>query len=86
MRICYHCERCGTDIAALEVASIDEHKLGFDCLTRDEREDIISMDMNADTMHVKSLCDQCAAEPGDALHEEGLFYAQNTGIAAYRIH
>lgn len=64
MKICYHCELCGTDIDAIDVAYVDEAKLGFDCLTAQERRAIIDVDAPANTMHVKSLCDTCAAQLG----------------------
>lgn len=60
MKIYYHCEMCGIDIAMLDVEHVDEAKLGFDCLTSEERKDIIDVDDLANTMHVKSLCDDCA--------------------------
>lgn len=58
MKINYHCEMCGVAIAAIDVP-YDEVKLGFDCLTSEERKDIISMDYQEDTLHVKALCDSC---------------------------
>lgn len=64
MKICYHCELCGSDIAMLDVEYVDETKFGFDRLTPEEREAIIDMDTLANTMHVKSLCDSCVAELG----------------------
>lgn len=59
MKINYQCEKCGAAIATIEMPYLDESKLGFDCLTSDEREDIISMDYVEDTVHVKALCDSC---------------------------
>lgn len=64
MKIFYHCELCGADIATLDVEYVDEMKLGFDCLTGDERAAIINMDTFANAMHVKSLCDRCIAQLG----------------------
>lgn len=64
MKISYHCEICGADIAEINVAYVDEAKLGFDCLTTQERRAIIDVDTLADTMHVKSLCDACAERLG----------------------
>nr|WP_092073596.1 anti-sigma-F factor Fin [Dendrosporobacter quercicolus]NSL48006.1 DUF2757 family protein [Dendrosporobacter quercicolus DSM 1736]SDM64157.1 Protein of unknown function [Dendrosporobacter quercicolus] len=59
MRIYYNCSCCGEAIAELDVEQVDEVKLGFDCLTGDERQDIIKADPFSNTMHVKSLCDSC---------------------------
>ncbi|MDF2565340.1 MAG: putative protein family YabK [Massilibacillus sp.] len=64
MKIYYHCEMCGIDIAVLDVEHVDEVKLGFNCLTSDERKDIIEVDDLRNTMHVKSLCDDCAERLG----------------------
>lgn len=61
MKICYHCAWCGADMAVLDVGEVDENKLGFDCLTSEEREDIINIDMHGNVMHVKALCDHCVS-------------------------
>jgi len=59
MRIFYTCEHCGKAVDMIEVDQIDEVKLGFDCLTPEERQDIIKIDSVSDTMQVYSLCDEC---------------------------
>ena len=41
MKIYYNCEYCGEAIDMIEMDQIDEVKLGFDCLTAEERQDII---------------------------------------------
>ena len=64
MKILYHCEICGADIAEIDMDWVDEAKLGFDCLTGDERKAIISINASADTMDVQSLCDACIKELG----------------------
>lgn len=64
MKLCYHCEICGSDIATLDVEYVDDVKFGFDCLTGDERKAIIDVDTLANTMHVNSLCDHCITELG----------------------
>lgn len=66
MRVYYHCDRCGAAVAQLELESIDETKLGLDCLTHEQREDIISIDETG-MMHIKTLCDRCIETMG--LHE-----------------
>ncbi len=58
MHIHYHCDWCGKAVAQLEMEVVDEAKLGLDCLTREERNDIIAVD-EAGTMHIKTLCDDC---------------------------
>jgi len=59
MKIYYTCEACGVAIDMVEVDEVDEGKFGFDCLTAEERQDIIKTDSVANTMHVRSLCDGC---------------------------
>ena len=66
MRIFYTCEHCGKAVDMIEVDQIDEEKLGFDCLTPEERQDIIKIDPVSDTMHVHSLCDECIESLGVA--------------------
>ena len=59
MRIFYTCAYCAAPIDILEVQQVEETKLGFDCLTEEERRDIIKIDNNANAMYVNSLCDDC---------------------------
>ena len=59
MKIYYSCENCGEAIDVIEVDQVDESKFGFDCLTAEERQDIIKVDVMANVMYVHSLCDQC---------------------------
>lgn len=48
---------------------LDEERLGFNCLTAEEKEDIISYDEKAGTLTVTSLCDDCMeSETGDMVH------------------
>lgn len=59
MKIYYSCEHCGAAIDMIEVEQVDETKFGFDCLTAEERQDIIKIDAMANIMYVHSLCDKC---------------------------
>lgn len=59
MKIFYICAHCGEAIDMIEVDKIDEAKFGFDCLTTEERQDIIKVDLRENTMHVQSVCDKC---------------------------
>ena len=61
MKIYYNCEYCGEAIDMIEMDQIDEVKLGFDCLTAEERQDIIKTDLKDNVMYVSSLCDECIA-------------------------
>ncbi|WP_371365631.1 hypothetical protein SRRS_03240 [Sporomusa rhizae] len=64
MKIFYTCEYCGEHIDTLEVDQVDETKFGFDCLTAQERQDIIKTDVTENAMYVKSLCDTCITSMG----------------------
>lgn len=64
MKIFYTCEYCGDHIDTLEVDQVDEAKFGFDCLTAQERQDIIKTDVTQNSIHVKSLCDACITSMG----------------------
>ena len=64
MKIYYNCENCGEAIDMVEVDHIDEVKFGFDCLTAEERQDIIKIDSAANVMYVHSLCDECIESLG----------------------
>jgi hypothetical protein len=71
MIIRYVCEYCENLIGELEMEAIDEERLGFHCLTEDERKDIIRINQETNTMIVTSLCDGCIQMLG--LDEETLF-------------
>lgn len=64
MKIYYSCEHCGEAIDMIEVDQVDEAKFGFDCLTAEERQDIIKVDTMANAMYVYSLCDECIGTLG----------------------
>jgi hypothetical protein len=59
MKIYYTCESCGAPIDMIEVAKVDEAKFGFDCLTAEERAEMIQFDALNNSLHVQSLCDAC---------------------------
>ncbi|MGI6092222.1 MAG: anti-sigma-F factor Fin family protein [Veillonellaceae bacterium] len=66
MRIYYSCEYCDSHIDMIEVDKVDEVRFGFDCLTEEERRDIIKTDELNNAMYVKSLCDCCIEALGIA--------------------
>jgi Protein of unknown function (DUF2757). len=61
MKIYYSCDNCGAAIDTLEVDSLDEARLGFDCLTDEERQAMIRYDAASGVLYVQSLCDACIA-------------------------
>ncbi len=69
LRIRYVCECCRGLISELQMDRLDEERLGFNCLTAEEKEDIISYDEKAGTLTVTSLCDDCMeSETEDMVH------------------
>ncbi|MEN6567325.1 MAG: anti-sigma-F factor Fin [Veillonellales bacterium] len=78
MKIHYTCECCGAPIDTLEVERVDEARLGFDCLTGEERRDIIKVDSLTNTIYVQSLCDACIEELG--LTEEPVSNYKGTNL------
>ncbi len=64
MRIHYSCDSCGAPIDTIEVDAVDEARFGFDCLTAEERQDMIRCDEASGVMYVQSLCDACIEAMG----------------------
>jgi len=64
MRIEYSCDICGSHIDAVEVDALDEAKFGFDCLTAEERQDIIRFDDASGGLYVQARCDGGIAAMG----------------------
>jgi hypothetical protein len=71
MKIRYICDCCEEPIGELVMDVIDDERLGFHCLTEEERKDIIKIDDLNNIMTVTSLCDGCIQMLG--LEEEGVF-------------
>ncbi|MCM3164655.1 anti-sigma-F factor Fin family protein [Metabacillus litoralis] len=63
MALHYYCRHCGVKVGSLENQSLSSQQLGFDSLTNDERQEMITYQQNGD-MHVKTICEDCQ----DALH------------------
>ncbi|MDT8902803.1 anti-sigma-F factor Fin [Anaeroselena agilis] len=64
MRIHYSCDNCGEPIDTIEVTAVDEERFGFDCLTAEERQEIIRYDEVSGVLYVQSLCDACIEAMG----------------------
>lgn len=70
IKVHYICSQCDTPIDTIVVAELDETDFGFDCLTDKERREMLSFDLPAGILTVRSLCDHCigmlclADEPG----------------------
>jgi hypothetical protein len=69
MKIKYICEYCEEPIGELHLDDVDDERLGFHCLTEEERRDIIKIDEKNNAMTVMALCDGCIEMLG--LHDEG---------------
>ena len=59
MRIFYSCDTCGKPIDTIEVDEIDEVRFGFDCLSGEERQEMLRFDAESGALYVQSLCDGC---------------------------
>lgn len=80
MKIHYSCACCGDKIDTVEVDEVDEVKFGFDCLTAEERQDIIKIDKLSNAMFVQSLCDSCIESLGLAEEEAGFPITPGAGL------
>ena len=58
MAIYYHCRHCGVNIGTLDQESVNSERLGFDKLSEEERQDMVSYDTQGD-IHVTSICEDC---------------------------
>ncbi len=58
VHIVYTCAHCQQFIGELDMAEMNEEKLGFDCLTSEERRDIIKFDPSGAIL-VAAICDEC---------------------------
>ena len=57
MRLIYKCKECGKIIECLELVSFDEHSLGLNILTEQEKKDII--DIKDEEIYINLTCNQC---------------------------
>ncbi|ADC49706.1 MULTISPECIES: anti-sigma-F factor Fin family protein [Alkalihalophilus] len=74
MAIHYYCRHCKTNIGQLE-SHTDARSLGFDHLTSNERQDMLSYQTNGD-LYVNVVCDDCE----EALTRNPDFYELDTFI------
>jgi len=70
MALHYHCRHCGVKVGSLDQMSLHSEKLGFNLLSDDERQDMISYQSNGD-IEVKTICEDCheALERNPDLHQ-----------------
>ena len=66
MWIFYSCDNCGEAIDGIEVDCLDEARFGFDCLTAEERRELVRLDPATGAVFVRSLCDRCIEATGIA--------------------
>jgi hypothetical protein len=77
MKIFYTCECCEWPIDTIEVARLDEAKFGFDCLSAEERQEMIRVDAATNSVYVQSLCDACIEALGLADEPRAMVAAKN---------
>lgn len=70
MAIRYECRHCGKTIGKLDNFAGNEHDLGFQALTNEERLEMIEYEQNGD-IKVKAICENCqeALERNPAFHQ-----------------
>jgi hypothetical protein len=77
MKIFYTCECCDEPIDTIEIARLDEAKFGFDCLSAEERQEMIKVDTATNSLYVQSLCDACIEALGLADEHQAVTVATN---------
>lgn len=70
MNIKYKCRHCGTEVGTINNQYFHTHKLGFDQLDVDERQEMIQHETSGD-ITVKTICEDCqeALERNPEYHE-----------------
>ncbi|AFI26593.1 anti-sigma-F factor Fin [Bacillus stercoris] len=58
MALHYYCRHCGVKVGSLESSMVSTDSLGFQHLTNEERNDMISYKENGD-VHVLTICEDC---------------------------
>jgi len=56
--IYYYCRHCRTSLGEVNEQLYSEEQLGFHILTKEEREEMITIDTSGN-LHVKSICEHC---------------------------
>lgn len=74
MALHYTCRHCGHRIGSIDHEMIDISRLGFQLLTNDERQEMITSAENGD-MIVKTICEDCqeALDRHPEFHEVDTF-------------
>jgi hypothetical protein len=58
MALHYHCRHCGVNVGSIDNISVSSEQLGFDHLTNDERQEMITYQQNGDIL-IKTICEDC---------------------------
>lgn len=58
MSIVYKCSHCGHVIGTLKQEMLYTSELGWDVLTKEEKQDMIQHQSNGD-VHIKTICETC---------------------------
>lgn len=70
MAIYYYCRHCQVQVGSLEQTILSTSELGFDHLTQEERQEMISYD-GSGNVYVKVICEDCqeALERNPEFHQ-----------------
>ncbi|MCO4852306.1 anti-sigma-F factor Fin [Bacillus vallismortis] len=74
MALHYYCRHCGVKVGSLESSMVSTDSLGFQHLTNEERNDMISYKENGD-VHISTICEDCqeAFDRNPHYHEHHTF-------------
>jgi hypothetical protein len=70
MALHYYCRHCNTKLGTILERTLNASKLGFDALSHDERQEMISYDTAGD-IHVRAICEDCheSLDKNPSLHQ-----------------
>lgn len=58
MALHYHCRHCSVKVGSIDNISVSSQQLGFDLLSNDERQEMITYQQNGD-IEIKTICEDC---------------------------
>ncbi|MGM7724473.1 anti-sigma-F factor Fin family protein [Metabacillus sp. Hm71] len=58
MALHYHCRHCGVKVGSIDKMAVSSEQLGFDHLSDEERQEMITYQQNGD-IQIKTICEDC---------------------------
>ncbi|WP_299093045.1 anti-sigma-F factor Fin family protein [uncultured Metabacillus sp.] len=75
MALHYHCRHCGVKVGSIDKMAVSSEQLGFDHLSDEERQEMITYQQNGD-IQIKTICEDCQ----DALNRYPEFHQYESFI------